>query len=127
KILTKKFPDKKLKFYLIGDGSKTDHYKKQIDELGLTNYFEITGRIPFNEVSEYHNLLDIFLNVSIEDSESFGVAAVEAMACEKPVVVSNVGGLKEVVSNGEFGIVVAKENAQAIADAIESLLNGKIN
>lgn len=123
RILIDRNKDKKFKFYLIGPGNDLAHYQKLVDEKKLNENFEITGRIPFNEISNYHNLLDVFLNVSIDDSESFGVAAVEAMACEKPVIVSNVGGLMEVINHGEFGLIVPRKNAQAIAEAIEEVIS----
>lgn len=126
KKLTEKYGHNKFKFYLIGPGN-LDYYKKEINDRDLANVFEVTGRIPFSEVSNYHNMLDVFLNVSIDDSESFGVATVESMSCAKPVVVTDVGGLMEVVNNGEFGIVVPKMNSEAISAAIESLINGEIN
>ena len=122
KILKQRIKNKKLKVLLIGPGTKIDYYKSVIKEENLTEEVEILGRIPFDEVSYYHNLLDVFLNVSVDDSESFGVAVVEAMACETPVIVSNVGGLKEVVEHGEFGIVVKKESAEEIADAVEKIM-----
>ncbi|MEI6019617.1 MAG: glycosyltransferase [Bacteroidota bacterium] len=125
KIVSEKNKFQAFKFYLIGPGADLQSYKQKIQEKGLQEVFEVTGRIPFHEINYYHNLLDIFLNVSIDDSESFGVAAVEAMACEKPVVVSDVGGLMEVVANGEFGVIVPKKNAEAIAEAIQKLLNDK--
>ena len=112
----------RFRFYLIGAGD-LEHYSQLIREKKLEEYFEVTGRVAFSEVSHYHNILDIFLNVSVEDSESFGVATVEAMACEKPVIVTDVGGLKEVVNNGEFGIVIPKKDPHALADAIERLAN----
>lgn len=123
-ILIKKRTDLQFKFYLIG-GGELEYYKGIIKDKQLENYFEVTGRIAFEKISDYHNMLDIFLNVSVDDSESFGVAAVEAMSCERPVVVTDVGGLKEVVNNGEFGIVVPKRNPEAIATAIEGILGDK--
>ena len=123
KILIDNNKDKKFKFYLIGQSNDFQHYQKLVDENNLNAHFEITGRIPFDEISKYHNLLDIFLNVSIDDSESFGVAAVEAMACEKPVIVSNVGGLMEVINHGEFGLIVPRKDAHAIAEAIEKVIS----
>jgi L-malate glycosyltransferase len=123
-MLVNKWKDKKMKFYLIGPG-ELDHYRKIIEEKGLSAYFEIPGRVNFSEISNYHNLLDIFLNVSIDDSESFGVATVEAMACKKPVIVSDVGGLKEVVNDGEFGLVIPKKDSLALATAIEQLMNDR--
>lgn len=125
KIVIEKNSTLNFKFLLIGSSNNIEIYKNQIDNLNLTEYFEITGRVPFNEISTYHNLLDIFLNVSIDDSESFGVAAVEAMACEKPVIVTDVGGLKEVVNNGEFGCVIPKNNPEALANAITEFIHNK--
>jgi glycosyltransferase involved in cell wall biosynthesis len=122
KILKQRITTKKLKVLLIGPGTKIDYYKSVVKAEGLEGIVELTGRINFNEVSDYHNLLDVFLNVSVDDSESFGVAVVEAMACETPVVVSNVGGLKEVVDHGEYGIVVKKESAEEIASAVEKII-----
>ena len=122
-ILKQRITDKKLKVLLIGPGTKIGHYREVVRSLGLEDTVELTGRIPFNEVSDYHNLLDVFLNVSVDDSESFGVAVVEALACETPVIVSDVGGLKEVVDHGEYGIVVRKKNPEDIANAVERIIN----
>jgi L-malate glycosyltransferase len=123
KLVIDRNKDKKFKFYLIGSGSDLGAYRKIIKEKDLDTSFEVTGRIPFAEISNYHNLLDIFLNVSIDDSESFGVATVEAMACGKPVIVTDVGGLMEVVDHGKFGIVIPKKDSAAMADAIDKLVN----
>lgn len=111
------------KVLLIGPGNDLEHYQKEVKAKGLDDCVEITGRIPFKDISKYHNLLDVFLNVSIDDSESFGVATVEAMACEKPVVVTDVGGLMEVVNQGEFGELIPKKNAEAMAASILKLVS----
>lgn len=108
-------------FYLIGDGYDLDLYRHLVQEKQLANNFVITGRIPFSEVHTYHNLLDVFLNVSVNDSESFGVATVEAMACETPVIVTNVGGLLEVIDHGKYGSVVPKNDPNALASAISRI------
>src|SRR5690606_11791740 len=109
KILVEKRKDLHFKFFLIGSGKDLETYRQRIINLGLIDFFELPGRIAHSEISKFHNLLDIFLNVSIDDSESFGVATVEAMACEKPVIVSDVGGLVEVVNRGEFGVIVPRK------------------
>lgn len=105
-------------FYLIGDGYDLDLYRHLVQEKDLANNFVITGRVPFAEVHNYHQLLDVFLNVSVNDSESFGVATVEAMACETPVIVTDVGGLMEVVDQGKYGTIVPKNAPDALAEAI---------
>jgi len=68
-------------------------------------------------------MMDIFVNVS--RNESFGVSILESSACEKPIVASNIGGLKEVVVNNVTGFLVESENVDAIADAIEKLVIDK--
>jgi len=67
-------------------------------------------------------MLDIAIYPSVEDSESFGVAVLESSACEKPVIVSNVGGLPEVTVNGMTGYIVEPKNPEQLAKAIKKLL-----
>ncbi|MBK9283702.1 MAG: glycosyltransferase [Sphingobacteriaceae bacterium] len=125
-LVKNKYSDKKFKFYLIGRSFNEEMYKTLIRDKNLESVFELTGRISFNEIAKWHNKLDIFLNVSIDDSESFGVATVEAMCCETPVIVTDVGGLKEVVGEGKFGKVIPKMNAQALFEAISDIVENPI-
>ena len=76
----------------------------------------------YSKVPSFHKIIDIYAALSILDSESFGVAIVEAEGCGKPVVVSNVGGLPEVVEDGKTGFVVEKKNAVAAAEKLEKLV-----
>jgi glycosyltransferase involved in cell wall biosynthesis len=62
-------------------------------------------------------VIDVLVNIS--DYESFGVSVIEAMACGKPVIVSDVGGLKEVVENESVGIRVKVKDINETAGAIE--------
>lgn len=55
--------------------------------------------------------------------EAFSYAAIEAMACAKPVIASRIGGLPEVVEHGTTGLLVPPSDPEALADAIESLLD----
>jgi glycosyltransferase involved in cell wall biosynthesis len=66
-------------------------------------------------------MIDVFVNVS--RNESFGVSVIESSACMKPVVVSDVGGLPEVVIEGETGFHVPAEDAEQTAKAIDRLVN----
>ena len=69
--------------------------------------------------------MDLFVALSRFDSESFGVAAVEAAACGKPVLVSDAQGLAEVTRVGETGLVVPKDDVRAAAVALRSLITDK--
>ena len=70
---------------------------------------------------EAYRFVDVAVIPSCPDSVSFGVAAVAAQACDIPVIASRVGGLPEVVVDGETGFLVEPQNPSAIAEALEVL------
>ena len=117
-----RYPHLPLKLLIVGGGSLEQSLKTLADSLGLGRAVVFTGRVRYDDVPRYHNMLSVSVSVSISNSESFGVAVIEASACEKPVVVSNVGGLPEVVEDGVTGIVVPAKNVEATAAAIERLI-----
>jgi L-malate glycosyltransferase len=112
----------KIRLLLVGDGSKIEEYRNLVENLGLSDITTFTGKVDHNDVPKYLNNLDIYVAPSTLDSESFGVAIVEASACEVPVIVSNVGGLPEVVKNGETGYIVEKENSHHISEKLFELI-----
>jgi glycosyltransferase involved in cell wall biosynthesis len=124
-ILRAKYPYLPLKLLIVGGGSLEQSLKALVKELNLADDTIFAGRISHDSVSDYHNMLSIYVALSVIDSESFGVAVVEASACEKPVVVSNVGGLPEVVENGTTGFVVSPRDPEKAAEAIEKLILDK--
>ena len=114
-----KYPGLSLKLLIVGTGSKENKLKELVESLGINNDTIFTGFIDHKEIHEYHNMLDISLFLS---NESFGVSVIEASACEKPVIVSNIGGLPEVVEDNVTGIVVEPKNIEQITQAIEKLI-----
>jgi glycosyltransferase involved in cell wall biosynthesis len=66
--------------------------------------------------------IDVFVVPSVLDSESFGVAAVEAAACGLPVVASRVGGLVEVVRDGETGFLVPPRDTESLVNKLTALI-----
>ena len=123
KILSDKYSELPLKLLIVGSGSLDKELKQLTKELDIEKNTIFTGKIPFNEVPKYHNMLSV--SVSVSNSESFGVAIIEASSCAKPVVVSNVGGLPEVVEDGVSGFVVPPRNPEETANAIEKLILDK--
>lgn len=110
-----------LSLTVIGDGPMKEEYMELCRSLGIDGKTIFTGRIPNSSVPDYLNGMDLIVLPSYEDS--FGVTAVEAMACGVPVVVSDAPGLLEVVKDGVTGIVVPSGNPEKLAKAIEGLLN----
>ena len=94
--------------------------KSKIQEADLTDRVDIIGSVSQEKLVYYYNSCDIFVMPSLH--ESFGLAALEAMACGIPVVVSDVGGLKTFVTDSETGFLVAPANANEIAVRIALLL-----
>jgi len=116
-------PDIPLKLLIVGRGSMTIHIKSLANDLGIESDVRITGFVSYDKIPDYHRMLDIYIAVSTEDSESFGVAILEASACETPVIVSNVGGLPEVVDNNITGFIIPPSNVELLVEKIELLLD----
>ncbi len=125
KLVKDNLPFISFKLLIVGGGSQLNQLKKLTKELKLENDTIFTGYVKHNEVVKYYNMIDIYVALSIEDSESFGVAVLEASACEKPVVVSNISGFKEVVENNITGFIVEKQNIEQTANSIIKLVNDR--
>ena len=110
----------KLRLLIVGDGALTMQLRNQVELAGLSNVSRIVGAVPHAQVKQYINEIDLFVVSS--RIESFGVSVVEAAACERACIVSNVGGLPEVVLNEKTGLIVESEVPQAFADALEYLI-----
>lgn len=113
----------KIKVYIYGDGEQKQELQELIYSLGLENVIFLKGKISNNQVPETLSNMDIFCVTS--RSESFGVAVVEAMSMEIPVVATDVDGFKEVVVDNETGIIVPRGNVESIAYALQSLICDK--
>ncbi len=125
KILSDKYRNLPLKLLIVGGGSLEKELKELTKNFNIENKTVFTGNVPFSEVPKYHNMLSVSVSVSVLDSESFGVAILEASSCAKPVVVANVGGLPEVVEDGVSGFVVPPRDEKETAKAIEKLVLDK--
>ncbi|WP_405400104.1 glycosyltransferase [Maribacter sp. Asnod2-G09] len=106
----KDYPNSKL--HIIGQGSKTESLIKQVQDLELKEKVVFYGRINNKDLPKYINSWNVCVFPSI--LESFGVSAVETCSCALPVIVSNVGGLPEVVEDGVTGIIIPPKNPEAI-------------
>lgn len=118
-----KHPQKKVKLMIVGEGSECYSLKQLVIELNVENDVVFTGRVPFTDISDYYNMLDVLVNIS--EYESFGVSVIEAMACEKVVIVTNTGGLKEIVENSNFGSLVELGREDQLIDEMERYLLDK--
>ncbi|SFC86179.1 glycosyltransferase family 4 protein [Clostridium uliginosum] len=117
--------DLKLKLRIGGKGSQEQYLKSLSKELGIKDDVAFLGFVtPENVIKEFQSF-DMAVFPSTLDSESFGVAAVEAEACGTPIIVSNVGGLMESTKPGVTSLVVNKGSVDELADKIDELVNNK--
>lgn len=122
KKVQNEFPQlKELKFMLVGGGKNLEKYKEYAKKLKVEVDFK--NQIEYEKLPEYYNMLDIYCAPSI--SESFGVSILEASSCEVPVIVSNVGGLPEVVVENKTGIIIESKSVDQLTNAIIELINSK--
>ncbi|MGE5437523.1 MAG: glycosyltransferase [Syntrophothermus sp.] len=115
--------NKNVKLLIVGEGTEEENLKRLASQFSLKDKIIFTGKVPYDKVVCYHNEIDIFVALSIE--ESFGVSVLESASCSKPVVVSNADGFKEIVVDGITGIIVNKRDETAAAEAIKKLLLDK--
>ena len=110
--------DLPVKLLLVGDGPDRVPAEHKARELGVYDDIRFLGKQ--DPVEEILSIADIFLMPS--GSETFGLAALEAMACNVPVVASNVGGLPELVVDGETGFLCELDDIDAFTDRCRRLL-----
>ena len=103
-----------------GNDAELGRLKALTTELGIESMVTFTGAIKQNKLPDYYSAADVFVLPS--HSESFGLAALEAMACGAPVVVSRVGGLKTFIDNGETGYLVPWRCPEPFVQRLEMLL-----
>jgi L-malate glycosyltransferase len=108
----------KARLVMVGDGSERGHTEHRARCLGIDKHCSFVGKQP--NIPDYLSTSDILLLPS--EQESFGLAALEAMACEVPVIASNVGGIPEVVTNGETGYLSQLGDVEKMAEDASRLL-----
>lgn len=105
--------NQRIELHLYGKGPLENELKKQVDKLKLGNNIYFKGYINNTKVHEALSTFDLFCMPSIE--ESFGVAAVEAMAMGLPVIGTDAPGLTEVIQDNVTGVCVPRKNSSALA------------
>jgi glycosyltransferase involved in cell wall biosynthesis len=109
----------RVKFVIIGGGN-TAHFEQQARALGIQECCHFTGFMPDAELDRFQTIASCAVFPSLY--EPFGIVALESFAARVPVVVSDTGGLPEVVHHGKTGIVTHTNNPDSIAWGILEVL-----
>ena len=108
-----------VKFVIVGGGEKS-HLVRRAEELGISSHVFFTGYVDDDTLLKLYKVADVAVYPSLY--EPFGIVALEAMAAQVPVVVSDVGGLREVVDHGVTGLTAWADNPDSLAWAILRVL-----
>jgi glycogen(starch) synthase len=108
------------KFVIVGDGYMRNPLLKRVHEMGLTHKVLFTGFVDDWTLKRLYNCADVCVVPSLY--EPFGITALEAMASKAPLVVSDTGGLSEIVEHDHSGVKVYVNNSDSLAWGITRIL-----
>lgn len=112
---------------IVGEGHERPRLEAAIAQHGLADRVTLTGRISDEALDAWYRRCAVFVLPAIVDSsgdtEMLGMVSLEAMRYRKPVIATRVGGIGDIVQDGETGLLVAQRDPRALADALTQLLN----
>jgi D-inositol-3-phosphate glycosyltransferase len=113
---------------IVGGRRGTNYESREItrlqhlaSKLGVADRTRFVGAVPHEELPTYYSAADV--SVMPSSYESFGLVAVESLACGTPVVATRVGGLTSIVSDGETGLLVPWRDAELFAERLRAILS----
>ena len=119
-----KFPKARVVF--AGTGEMMDKMKAKAAELGVADRVTMVGAVDHTDMIEYYALGNVALVPSIYSAgveEATSISALEAMGSGVPLIACAVGGLKEIIVDGEDGLFVEEQNVEELSDAMIRLLS----
>jgi len=122
-LVIKKRPQATLE--LVGGGDAVEHYRTRARELGIDKSVIFSGPQRGQSLVEAYQRANMVVLPSTSDSEAFSIALIEAMACGRPIIGTNIGGTPQVIEDGKNGLLVPPKNPTALAEAIERVLSDK--
>ncbi|HWQ03321.1 MAG TPA: glycosyltransferase [Candidatus Nitrosotenuis sp.] len=112
---------------LVGDGPEEPALRARVRQLGLEGQVEFPGERTGRELAALYHAADVFVLPSVERSESFGLVLLEAMACGKPVISTELGtGTSWVNQHEVTGLVIPPRDGPALAQALKQLATGPV-
>lgn len=112
-----------IKLIIVGEGKLKEYYMNLAGQLGISDQIVFTGYVEDDEKIKIINMSDIKVLPSIDRSEAFGLVLIEAMACAKPVIASNLPGVRSVVEDGVNGFLCEPKKPGELAGKIKYLLD----
>ena len=121
KIVTEKHPEKLIELIIAGDGEMLPELKKMARDLNISEQTIFTGLLAEKDLPDFLNDLSIYIHASF--GETMSTAIMQAMACGKAIIASDVDGINNMISDGEDGLLVVVKNEQLLAEKILLLIS----
>jgi len=112
----------KFNLIVIGEGGLKNYYKNLAKNLEIDEIVNFFGQVDNNKLVDYYNYCDVFVLPSISQSEAFGLVLLEAMACAKPVIASNLPGVRDVFKNSIQGLLINPGDIHDLVEKLEIIL-----
>jgi glycosyltransferase involved in cell wall biosynthesis len=117
----------KARLWIVGSGPLEDTLKHLAQQKGLAGRVEFLGQVSDRDLVAYYHACDVFVLPSITNAEMFGVVQLEAMACRKPVISTNLPtGVSWVNQDGKTGYIVSPGKVGELAKAIQKLVGDRL-
>ncbi len=113
---------------VAGDGPQRSRLEGMVGDLGLSDAVKLLGAVPHADVLQYFQAADLVLVPSVRSQdveEATSLSMLEGMACGKPVVVTDIGGLRETVRHGWNGMIARQGDPEALAGMCLKLLSDR--
>ncbi len=108
---------------VVGTGPWGDILEKRARMMGVADRVTFAGAVPFAELPQYYRAADVTVLPSISRLEAFGLVGLEGMASERPVVLSDIPGVREVIKDGVEGFHARPVSPDDIAEKVNTLLD----
>lgn len=108
-----------IKFLVAGDGSELEKLRNEARKLNIEDNVIFLGSVPNDEMPELYNLSSVVVLPSLKEATS--ISGLEAMASAKPLIGSDIGGIPQIIDDGQTGFLVPPERADLIASSLISL------
>lgn len=118
KILSGRYTHARL--LIVGDGNEKKSLEDLVQALGMNDKVEFAGPIPHEKILAYYQKANVFVLPSL--NEGMSNVMLEALACGLPIVATDTGGTKELLTDGVNGLVVRMRDADDLAEKIEKLI-----
>lgn len=120
-----KLKDKDAHLLIVGEGDLKSHYARMAGELNVSDRVVFAGRVTDEDLPKYYAASDMVVLPSVTMGEAFGIVLIEAMATAKPVIASNLPGIRTVVDDGQNGLLIGPRDIDCLASKISYLLDSR--